>query len=474
MLSFDCHFPARDAKGQGHAWSWTRFALLFGAFVSAAASEAGPVIFYPPVPPPLGAPLPVRDAAGGKTAAPVELAAYVNECFYAPLSTRLTAESSGGKLSDALRGRLDAYRATKVALQTELRAKIDLLRETDAASRLAGLEQFAREQTPRVAALEERAEGLRRDLVASVVASIAGPTRGNESGALRAAAFYQEGLSSDQRRLLREAALEMDASAMAGVDGAWFFFSPESSRIRPFTDLTPELAAKVSAYQDQKNALKRELCAAVAKSSSPSALASLAAQQAPRIVALESVAEEIRRGLVVRSDPTRRPDLSPLPADLNARIAAYRREKLELQKALLARVEEVTRNQPATSLPPDKRTAAADASASQQQERIREAIAAYTRENQARYTALDKCRDGIRGELARLTNATGAPTSAPSADALLKKFSEALQQLEVWRNYRDYQIAVLQPGLSPEQRRLLFDAGLEKLALSTPDGASSP
>jgi len=189
---------------------------------------------------------------------------------------------------------------------------------------------------------------------------------------------------------------------------------------------------------------------------------------------LETLAEEIRRGLIVRSDPTRRPDLSPLPADLNARIAAYRREKLDLQKALLARVDEVTKNRPTSGHSTDKRTAAVDASASHQQEKIREAIAAFIRENQVRYTALDKCRDGIRGDLARLTNATGASSNAPSADALLKKFSDALQQLEVWRNYRDYQIAVLQPGLSPGQRRLLFDAGLEKLALPTPDGAASP
>ena len=470
MLPF-CDSPARDTEGQRHAWSWTRFAILSALLASAVRLEAAP-IFYPPDPPPLGAPLPARDAAGVNTAVPVELATYVNECFYAPLSTWLAADSTGLKLSDALRGRLDTYRATKVALQTELRAKIDLLRETDAASRLMGLEEFAREQTPRIAALEERAEELRRDLIAGGAAATVRPPGGTESGALRAAAFYQDGLSPDQRRLLREAALEIESSLAAAVDGPWIFFSPECSRIRPFADLAAELAARVRTYQDQKNALKRELRAAVAKSVPPARLTELAAQQAPRIAALESIAEEIRRGLVVRNDPTRRPDLSPLPVELNARIDAYRREKLDLQKALLARVEEVTKNQGTSSHPSDKRSTAADAS--QQQERIREAIAAYTRDNQVRYTALEKCRDGIRSDLSRLSNAKGAPTSAPSADALLKKFSEALQQFEVWRNYRDYQIAVLQPGLSPEQRRLLFDAALEKLARPTSGVALSP
>jgi hypothetical protein len=57
---------------------------------------------------------------------------------------------------------------------------------------------------------------------------------------------------------------------------------------------------------------------------------------------------------------------------------------------------------------------------------------------------------------------------------LLKKFSDSMQQIEFWRNYRDYQIAVLQPGLSAEQRRLLFDAALEKIALATQEASAAP
>lgn len=438
------------------------------------ASEAGPVVFYPPNPPALGAPLPTRDATAGRSRVPTELTSFISDPFYAPLSMRLAAENLEGKLSEALRGRLDAYRATKVAVQTELRAKIDLLRETDATARLAGLEQFAREQTPRIAALEERAESLRRDLVAGNAGSPGGTSRGGEADALRAAAFFQEGLSSDQRRLLREAALEKETAT--GLDGPWFFFSPEGARVRPFADLTADLAAKVKAYQDGKNALKRELCSAVMKAPSTTALTELAVQQAPRFAALENSAEEIRRGLVAQKDPSRRPDLPPLPPDLDARIVAYRREKLDLQKALLARVEEVTKSPAGSVHSTHKPATGGEGTVAQQQERVREAIAAYTRENSARYVALDKSRDAIRGDLARLSNANakGTPASAASADALLKKFSEAMQQIEIWRNYRDYQIAVLQPGLSPEQRRLLFDAALEKIALTTPDAAAAP
>jgi len=55
-----------------------------------------------------------------------------------------------------------------------------------------------------------------------------------------------------------------------------------------------------------------------------------------------------------------------------------------------------------------------------------------------------------------------------------KNFSEAVQQLETWRNYRYYQVAVFEPGLSPEQRRLLFDFAVEKLAPPLPAGEILP
>jgi hypothetical protein len=40
--------------------------------------------------------------------------------------------------------------------------------------------------------------------------------------------------------------------------------------------------------------------------------------------------------------------------------------------------------------------------------------------------------------------------------------------------YTDYNVAVFQPGLSPEQRRLLFAAALQKLGLPLPGGELQP
>src|SRR5437762_2339933 len=104
----------------------------------------------------------------------------------------------------------------------------------------------------------------------------------------------------------------------------------------------------------------------------------------------------IRRGLAVRNDPARRPDLPPLPPELDARIVAYRTEKLALQKALLAKVEEVGRDPPASTRMTDKHGRVTDKSAALQQEKIRDAIAAYTRDNAVRYAALEKNKEAIR------------------------------------------------------------------------------
>jgi hypothetical protein len=57
-----------------------------------------------------------------------------------------------------------------------------------------------------------------------------------------------------------------------------------------------------------------------------------------------------------------------------------------------------------------------------------------------------------------------------SINDLLEEFENSRQEQEVWERYRDYQTAVLLPGLSPEQRRLLFAAAVEKLALPLPAG----
>jgi hypothetical protein len=418
----------------------------------------------------------------------------VNEPFYAVLGTRLAQHD----LSPEQQRRLEDYRDAKIALQTELRAHLDALKDADAPTRLRTLEAFALEQTPRIAELEAAAEKLRHDLADGLLASgfdwdvYHHWIRANQPRTVaRVAAFFLDGLSPTQRRLLREMALEPTGtnqpSTSASVPPAETIlscFSPDMARVRLPADLSPTLAAKVAAYTRKKTELKEELGHIVftpgrtsAGDPLPRNLEQFARGLEPSFAALEQVAEEIRRELALRPDLPQAlsrlalPQLSP---ELETRVTAYRRDKLDLQKALLARVEEVTRNVPPPRDPADKNKSGPGSPGGERDEKIRQTIAAFTQENAAHYAALEKNKDALRSDLARLAGTGAIVVKGPFADVLSKNFSEAVQQLETWRNYRYYQVAVFEPGLSPEQRRLLFDFAVEKLALPLPAGEILP
>jgi hypothetical protein len=411
-------------------------------------------------------------------AAPSALATYVDEPFYAPLAVRLEQNN----LDDALASRLQNYRSSKLALLAELRARLDTLRDVDPTTRELALAGLAREQTPPIAELESTAEQLRRDLAAGlsarpddaggpasaeILGAPAGPALKGEYRAVQAAIFYTEGLSPEQRRLLREVAVELAGRARPAPAGPAIFFSPAPARIILPSPLPPDLAAKVDAYRRENDALKTALLVALFGSdrsadgaARTAALATLAAAQAPRFAALESLAEEIRRGLATLRDPALSPEMPDLPPELAARIAAYRAQKFALERQLEIVVDQARRVRPQPGV---ERIVA---------ERIRFAIAAFMQRNAAIYAWLEQNKESIRADVAKLSGASSAGGS--SADALEAKFSDSLRQVETSWDYRDYQTAALQPGLSPEQRRLLFEGALEKLALPLPAGQGPP
>src|SRR5208283_810843 len=213
--------------------------------------------FFPPDPPPLGTAIRLFYPARTGMPAPPELAAYVNEPFYPALGVRLAAEDLPRRLQQGLA----AYRAARTELQNELRSKIARLSEADAAARQQELAALARVQTPRLMQLEATAAQLRIDLQRSgVYGVLAGRGDWNEGRSwhlapkhndspsrdalqmefevMRAAVYYQDGLSPAQRRLVREIAMELQAAirqsaepAPAGADTSGIFFLPETARI---------------------------------------------------------------------------------------------------------------------------------------------------------------------------------------------------------------------------------------------------
>ncbi|HZL45735.1 MAG TPA: hypothetical protein VFC28_05865, partial [Opitutaceae bacterium] len=81
-------------------------------------------VFFPPLPPPLGMALLPAAPRVVQLNAPEELARFVNEPFYAPLSARLASREAGAQLDGEQERRLESFRANKTALQTELKARL--------------------------------------------------------------------------------------------------------------------------------------------------------------------------------------------------------------------------------------------------------------------------------------------------------------------------------------------------------------
>lgn len=475
-------------------------------------------VFFPPVPPPLDTPIPSQAMPDSGLVAPSELAAFVADPFYAPLSTRLAQ----GNLTAPLRRRLDAYRAEKAELQAQLHEKLAAVASADASAKENALADFAREQTPRIAALEVSAERLRGDLLrGGLVGLTSGTGDWNEHrtwrlGAdrltrdddeslvpefrvMRAAVYYEEALAPAQRRLLQEVAMELQAQAFTPPDRTnstdddrLVFFSPETARIRLPADLPKDLTERLAFYRREKAMLKTELRETLfemdraAKPARAKALQELADMQMPRFILLEQVAEEIRRGLAGRSDRPAAGAVPGFPPELADRIDAYWKRRVALQEEFQAKLEEIGRLLPSNQFTVAPTIAGPNgeeiltielrpmARLGDTQRLIREDIVAFNAEQQKQTKALQQ-------EWTKIRAATGAfvaanPNVAPgkSVDRLLQDFAVASGQKAARPLYEDYATAVLQPGLSPEQRRLLFDSALQKLALPLPGGEFQP
>lgn len=462
-------------------------------------------IFFPPDPPPLEGSR-MRDGAASRhrIPAPDELAAYVGEPFYAALGTRL----STGTLSQKLRQQLESYRAERGALVDELRAELERLRPADAAARRQAWAALAVRQGPRLAAVEQQAEQLRVNLVAPH-----GDWRAQREWALgqqtdrgfspaevaqvmRAYASYENSLLPAQRRLLREIAIELllagDPSASAAAAPAAVFFPPEPARVVLPADLPADLAARLALYQTKKATLKKELYDTITAEDGMNfgflrvRLSRLPEKQAAALTELEQLAEQIRVGLaqlpVTRAEPPR----SRLPPALTARLHALMRERATLHRETTARVVAAIAQSPpgavratysyeptglhyvvvplaaAHSGPAGQNAGAA--------EKLRAQLAGIAEDYGRRVARSINDADGIYREAAEFLGSKSPAT----IDAALQAARRAAVPDEKAAAFQEYRLAVLEPGLSPGQRRLLFAAALEKLELPLPAGQLQP
>ena len=494
------------------------FAGMLGACLADAQpvdpAFAGRTSFFPPEVPIYGEAIAEQPDAGPLTmiAAPVDLADFVNEYFYPALGTRLFDEALGRKLEL----QVDAYRSARSVLLNELADQLALLQSADDATRTLRLRAFAIEQGPRIQALEEEAEKLRRALIDGRLLDrsadwnrsrkwFLGETRfprevferEAEFQVVRAAAFFQDGLLPEQRGLLLELAVELRHRARASRpvpppktdDASAMFFSPALSRLRLPAKPPPDLVARIGRFNREKAALKNELRETVFAhdKSLPEdrlkAFAELAERQWPRFAPLEALAEEIRIGLA--AIPAPRLAAPPhVPPPLLARIKKYMTDRQafinDFNQAIKAALAKVAPPPSDRKLNADERVQLARQLAEERTAAREKAANDFHEATQARFKLMRSEYDQIQVSLSLVAAAQFDPeTGKPlTPDTLLRAYSLAMEKFDTYGReeviYRGYRTAMLMPGLSPEQRRLLFGAARVGLAQPLPLGELFP
>lgn len=516
-VSYPFWFPRLFAPARG--WVVPVVALLAARLFSAAALAQPirpPMAFFPPTPPVFG------DTIGATTAvavgrwhipAPDGLGDFVAAPFYPMLGTRLLLDSH---VLAKLQPRLDAFRATREALTDELLGELAEVEQLDEATRDRRLAELAVRQSPRIVALEAEADSLREDLIKGRIWESGmhwsrerswriGTTRfpsdlylkEAEFEVLRAAAYYEPGLSQEQRGLLREIAIDLENKARAsrrpdpraGNDEVFaIFFSPETARLRLPKGLPEDLLKKIGRFNHDKAELKQELretvlqMDAASASKREAAFEKLAEQQWPRIEMLAELAEDIRREFARLPPPPPLNAPPRIPKELMARIDRYESDRRMLtaqqNSHVFAAVAEVMR--PPSGMDLAARREWLENMPSRRAEAMRNATVEFQRTHRDRFIELQERFAAIKDDLSVIASSyidpqTGLPMTAES---LQRSYNAAIQRFDAFGReeviYKTYKIAMLTPGFSPEQRRLLFGVALTGLAQPLPPGEPLP
>lgn len=386
-------------------------------------------------------------------------------------------------LKPVLIERIEKYRRERDALVAELRTNLTNAMSLDLNERNRLLDMAAANQHESLKALEAEAEAIRRDLASFDRGKALAKRRDSETSGqtpdLRGylaslfAAHYDEGLSVQQRQLLHEIAMESLLAASAQPRQGTFFL-PATARLQ-----WPPLPATASTTLEQFNALRTALLDELRQAviSEPRKQrdskrllnhSRLAASQAPQFAELERLAEELRLAAAERPYPGQPipsdypPELVRLVASGMAAKADFRltssREVLELNREFApARFKVVVRqSQPRIEEIPDNKGDTKSASPSAAR------VARLSIVNQqllGAYQELAARLEAARAAVSRYRESLPGP-DAPSVSQLSAAIVQTHDRDEAWRRFADYRTAVLMPGLSPEQRRLLFNAAL--------------
>lgn len=442
------------------------------------------VVGFPSQPPALGEMLLTDNIRAPRTTFSQSLADYQGETFsmaYANLLQR-------GSLSEKRTRRIDEYHAARRRLVDELRVSLEESKEKPPADRAAALAQLAARQNDSLTALEAEAEAIRHDLTSRGPFTLK-PIDGGEdldsmikkipSGATRdyfvlmGAAQYLDGFSIDQRFLLQAMAFEAEdreanaENSKSSLSEPYLYFLPATARIHLPENLPSTLDAKVKSFLAEKKYLTDELLDEIHPGhflprASTEQITRLAEQQAPRFAALEALAEEIRAGMADLPYPDK-PDRSTLPEDLTRRVGIFGVRKAEVQRELFHRLRTLNAERKGNRFQIVRQGDGLAIVPTDPKEAESATLAAFNADLARRYTAMARESKSLRQDIQALSK-TDPQYRAHTITQLAADFGRAYTAQENWNRYHDYFLAVLEPGLSPAQRRLLFAATLSDFA----------
>jgi len=478
-------FSQYPMMGQ-NATDWNYY-TSYSTYARAREYDLAQSVFVPPVPPALGDALPKINFLSSE---------FAREIFHGGHSVASNLE----KLSPKETERVAAYRVARQQLRDEIRAKFQELAGVTPAARQAGLAELAVRQAGRLRALADEAEALRNDLawvntIFRIYVNLpAGPfrldpseqkqrlnvvgygperTESSELPRMFVAAYFYAGLSTEQRLLLNEIGYgqaigtRLDGQVARVADLARFTFLPATASFSLPASLPPALEEKISAFTQEKESLKSELRSAVLRddffftSTRTRRLTALAEQQAPRFAALEALAEEIRGGLAALGDSSSL-DQPGLSADLTERMGKFNARKVEARRELLNTLRQFRLNYPGESFDIARQgdgLAIVQTGANPQPVT---GLKEFNADQASLYTALAGVSEVLRRDIQSYLDAS-PQHGKRTVDQLAGDFAKAYAARENRDRYRDYARAVLEPGLSAAQRRLLYGFALAEL-----------
>ena len=444
---------------------------------SADRERAGRLLSVPVFAPGLGEPWP--ELAGKQPEIPDWLVSDdANEFYLVPLAMLEP------KVAARLRSELERHRAKRRDAGRALIERIKAVSDADRARQRQELEAFAREQDALLAELEREAESLRAAAAAGSegvrgVSWRAGGLLARQKTILSAlfAAHFQIGLGVEGRELLLELALKLsrEEGGRGGLERSVSLSPWPACIARPGLS-EPKSAVHERIYKEAREAMLNAVSAELERidqmkrpEDREAAWMRWSSAVVTELARLESIAEPVRDAVADEWAAHREVGLASPLVD---QLAAYNAERAAWQRALVQQMRRLR-----SEFPQDDvslaRVDEAPAVKLETKRSLRGAAAerwSQVQQDLAKFNAAERNRfDRVMRNQAAIQQALrdAVPPSSPEvpAERKLAEFESAVADLMLRDRYADYARAVLTPGLSPRQRRLLMGPALEKLGV---------